>query len=195
MNELIQKGELFATEAHKGQTRKTSGEPYIGHPYLVAKILQDAGMPPEVIVAGLLHDTVEDTDVTIEDIQKEFGDEVAALVAYNTEEKDHSWEERKEHTIEQLKTGSLHQKALVVSDKYANLLELIRNYSEIGDAIWNSFKRGKQQQYWYFSGVAASGKKNIALEEIPTFFHEYEKVVESFFGIVEHSPYKDSTNI
>jgi (p)ppGpp synthase/HD superfamily hydrolase len=193
MNELIQKGEIFATKAHNGQTRKTSGAPYIGHPFLVAKILQGAGMPPKVIVAGLLHDTVEDTDITIEDIQKEFGDEIAALVAYNTEEKEHSWEERKEHTIEQLKTGTLHQKALVVSDKYANLLELIRNYSELGDAIWNSFKRGKQQQYWYFSGVATSGKENLPTEEIPTFFHEYEKAVDSFFGMVEHSPFKDST--
>jgi plasmid maintenance system antidote protein VapI len=183
MNELIEKGKEFATKAHEGQTRKTSGAPYIGHPLHVAKILQDAGMSPVVVVAGFLHDVVEDTDIKMEDIQKEFGNEVTDLVAYNTEEKEHSWEERKEHTIEQLKTGTLHQKALVVADKYANLLELIRNFEKLGDTIWDCFKRGKQHQYWYFSSVAKSGKENLLPEEIPAFFHEYEKSVELFFNI------------
>lgn len=181
MNNLIEKAREFAKEAHKEQVRKTTGAPYIGHPFHVAKILEDAGLPTAVIVAGLLHDTVEDTDVTIEDIFREFGNEVGDLVAYNTEEKEHSWEERKTHTVEQLKRGTLYQKALVVADKFANLLELIRVHEKIGDDVFKAFKRGKEQQGWYFNGVAKSGKENLSEEEIPAFFHEYEKTVESFF--------------
>lgn len=181
MNETIEIGRELAKKAHEGQTRKTSGAPYIGHPFHVAKILEEAGMPTVVIVAGLLHDTVEDTSVTIHDIEQEFGKEVADLVAYNTEEKEKSWEERKSHTIEQLKTGTLHQKALVVADKYANLLELIRNHQTLGEEIWNCFKRGKKEQHWYFSGVLQSGKENLPPHEIPAFFYEYEKALEAFF--------------
>ncbi|PLS19748.1 phosphohydrolase [Bacillus sp. M6-12] len=181
MNQLIEKAKEFAKEAHKNQVRKTTGAPYIGHPFHVAKILEDAGLPTAVVVAGYLHDTVEDTEVTIEDIYREFGSEVGDLVAFNTEEKEHTWEQRKEHTVEQLKKATLLQKALVVADKFANLLELIRVHEKIGDEVFNAFKRGKEQQGWYFSGVAKSGKENLSTDEIPDFFHEYEKAVESFF--------------
>lgn len=179
--DIIEKASLFATKAHEGQKRKCTGVPYIVHPIRVATILMEAGMPPFVIAAGFNHDTVEDTHVTIEDIRLEFGDEVADLVAFNTEDKEKSWLERKMHTIEQLKTGTLHQKALVVADKYANLLELIEGYETLGESIWDFFKRRKYDQYWYFSGVARSGKENLADDEIPSFFHEYEEAVERFF--------------
>jgi guanosine-3',5'-bis(diphosphate) 3'-pyrophosphohydrolase len=69
----------FAEVAHSGQKR-ISGEPYITHCQAVASILSDMHVPPAVIIAGLLHDTVEDTSVTIEDLQREFGEEVAKLV-------------------------------------------------------------------------------------------------------------------
>ncbi|MEK3956083.1 HD domain-containing protein [Psychrobacillus sp. FSL K6-1464] len=183
MNELIQKGKEFAFKAHDGQTRKTSGAPYIVHPLHVAKILQDAGFSAEVVVSGFLHDIVEDTDIKIEDIRREFGNVIAELVAFNTEDKEGTWEERKEHTIKQLKGAILNKKALVVADKYANLLELMRNYEKLGDEIWKCFKRGKKQQYWYFAGVAKSGKVNLFPEEIPSFFHEYEATVELFFNM------------
>ncbi|WP_026689106.1 RelA/SpoT family protein [Alteribacter aurantiacus] len=70
---------LMAERSHKDQFRK-SGEPYIAHPVQVAGILADLGMDPKTIAAAFLHDVVEDTDVPLEDIAKEFGDEVAMLV-------------------------------------------------------------------------------------------------------------------
>ncbi|MBP1309213.1 PHP family Zn ribbon phosphoesterase [Paenibacillus sp. 1182] len=69
----------------------------------------------------------------LRDIQKEFGEEITSLVAYNIEDKSKTWEERKAHTIEQSKKGTLEQKALVVVDKYANLLEMIENYQMYAD--------------------------------------------------------------
>jgi len=69
----------IATKAHEGQFRKT-GEPYIIHPMAVKKILEDWGMDEDTIIAGILHDTVEDTDLTLNDIKNEFGESVAFLV-------------------------------------------------------------------------------------------------------------------
>lgn len=76
---LIERAYRRAEQAHHDQTRK-SGEPYIQHCLAVAQILAEMRMPPAAIAAGLLHDTVEDTDLTLDDLRQEFGDEVAALV-------------------------------------------------------------------------------------------------------------------
>ena len=77
--ELVMRGYRFAEQAHDGQKR-ASGEPYITHSVAVAAILAEMRVPPVLVVAGLLHDTVEDTKVTLNDIRAEFGDETANLV-------------------------------------------------------------------------------------------------------------------
>ncbi len=75
----IEKAVKIATKAHEGQMRK-SGDPYISHPLAVMKILQDWKMDEDTIIAGVLHDTVEDTELTLDDIKNEFGESVAFLV-------------------------------------------------------------------------------------------------------------------
>ncbi|TLM99711.1 bifunctional (p)ppGpp synthetase/guanosine-3',5'-bis(diphosphate) 3'-pyrophosphohydrolase, partial [bacterium] len=77
--ELIQRAYYFAEKAHASQKR-VSGEPYITHCVAVATILVELRVPPAVVAAGLLHDTVEDTEVTLVDIRREFSEEVAKLV-------------------------------------------------------------------------------------------------------------------
>ncbi|SNR62855.1 GTP pyrophosphokinase [Humidesulfovibrio mexicanus] len=77
--EIIQKAYIFAAEAHAGQTR-LSGEPYLSHPMSVAKVLADMQLDEATVVAGLLHDTVEDTKATIDEIEELFGEEVADIV-------------------------------------------------------------------------------------------------------------------
>jgi GTP pyrophosphokinase len=77
--ELVQRAYRVAEEAHREQKRH-SGEPYINHCLAVAQILAELRVPPEVLAAGLLHDTVEDTTVTLNDIRRDFGDVVANLV-------------------------------------------------------------------------------------------------------------------
>jgi GTP pyrophosphokinase len=77
--ELIQRAYRVAEEAHREQKRH-SGEPYINHCLAVASILADLRVPPEVIAAGLLHDTVEDTTITLNDLRRDFGNSVAVLV-------------------------------------------------------------------------------------------------------------------
>jgi (p)ppGpp synthase/HD superfamily hydrolase len=177
----LKRADSFAEEAHFGQVRKSTGKPYIEHPRLVAKLLAKANMPVYVIVAGFLHDVVEDTPVTIEEILAIFGEKTASLVAFNTEDKDLSWEERKTHTIQALLEASTYEKHLVVADKFANLMELAEDEKTLGDEIWKSFKRGKEQQRWYFTGVYENSVANLEAHEIPDLFKEYKNLLDAFF--------------
>jgi (p)ppGpp synthase/HD superfamily hydrolase len=79
-SDLIERADAFAAKAHEGQTRKYTGEPYIVHPRAIAELLSEAGLDDEVVAAGLMHDVVEDCDVTVEQIRTLFGDRVARLV-------------------------------------------------------------------------------------------------------------------
>src|ERR1700679_3143028 len=76
---IVKKAYDYSLKHHEGQTR-ASGDPYLGHPLEVALVLADMKMVPVAIAAGLLHDSVEDTSVTIVDIRKEFGEQVAHIV-------------------------------------------------------------------------------------------------------------------
>ena len=78
-SERIEQAVKIAKQAHEGQLRRT-GEPYIIHPLAVKKILEEWHMDEDTIIAGILHDTVEDTKLSLEDIRREFGDSVAFLV-------------------------------------------------------------------------------------------------------------------
>ena len=84
---MVERARVFATAAHAavGQVRKYTFEPYIVHPAEVAKIVRDAGGSEAMVAAAWLHDTVEDTGVTIETIRAEFGTEVAELVGWLTD--------------------------------------------------------------------------------------------------------------
>ncbi|HSQ39860.1 MAG TPA: HD domain-containing protein, partial [Anaerolineales bacterium] len=77
--ELVQRAYRVAEEAHRGQKR-VSGEPYVSHCVAVARILAELSVPPDVIAAGLLHDTVEDTSITLDDLRLDFGETIATLV-------------------------------------------------------------------------------------------------------------------
>lgn len=84
---LVERAFLFASKAHGsiGQTRKYTGLPYITHPIAVTGIVASVGSTPEMRAAAMLHDTVEDTPTTIEDIELAFGEEVATLVGWLTD--------------------------------------------------------------------------------------------------------------
>ncbi|MFZ3589909.1 HD domain-containing protein [Bacillus sp. DJP31] len=179
---LIEKAKEFAKAAHQGQTRKLSDEPYFVHAEGVATILREAGLSRELIAAGYLHDTVEDTSATIQDIHELFGEKVAEIVGGNTEDKTKSWEERKSHTIEELKAASFEVKCLVVADKLDNLRSFVSEAKVDNNRdIWAQFKRGKQEQRWYFKGVASALFENTEEERIPAYFHTYQNLVDDFF--------------
>ena len=152
---ITEKAKSFAITAHIGQIRKSDKEkPKIIHPINVANILQEYNFDDNVIAAGYLHDVIEDTKYTKEDLLKSFGEDVVSLVLGATEEdKSLSWEERKQKTITKVKTLDLRHKAIVCADKISNLedLRIIFEINEKKD--FSAFKRGFDKQKWYYTGV------------------------------------------
>ncbi|WP_080875433.1 HD domain-containing protein [Oceanobacillus timonensis] len=171
----------LAIMAHRGQTRKNSSEPYITHPIRVAERLEKEGFSDDLISAAYLHDVVEDTDISIEDIRNQFGKRIATLVASHTEDKSQSWQDRKQATVDHLKDAPKEVKYLIIADKLDNLIELEKEYKELGDAIWKKFNAGYNQQKWYNQEIAKNMYAHLSPDEIPSYFNEFEQVVKRFF--------------
>lgn len=145
----------FATKAHKGQVRKGTKIPYITHPLGVAKILLQNDCLQEIVVAGILHDTVEDAPVTIEDIRHSFGEKIASLVHGASEpDKSDTWENRKRHTIEYLKTAPMDVLLVSIADKLDNIRAIREDYEKLGESLWPRFNRSKEKQSWYYQSLA-----------------------------------------
>lgn len=157
MMDVIEKALQIASKAHQGQYRKGTDIPYIAHPVAVGMLLMKAGYRDEVVAAGILHDTDEDTDYKLEDIKRDFGEEIAEIVAGCSEpDKSLSWEERKEHTIEFLKTASSDIRAVACADKLHNIRSIIKDYKQEGETVWQRFNRGKEKQEWYYTSLVES---------------------------------------
>lgn len=155
---IKEKAKLFAINAHKGQVRKSEPDkPMIIHPISVGMLLEKYGYDDNVIAAGYLHDVVEDTKYTIEDIIDEFGEDIASLVNDASEpDKSLSWEERKQHTIEKTKSLPLRNKLVICADKINNLEDLMIKFQKSGERDFSSFKRGEKQQHWYYTNIYQS---------------------------------------
>ena len=120
----------YAARQHIAQRRKgPRGEPYVNHLTEVASLLAEAtdGSDVVLLMAGLLHDTLEDTDTTYEDLVERFGSDVAALVAEVTDDKSLTKEERKRRQIEKTSAKSHHAKLLKIADKTSNLRSLVQS--------------------------------------------------------------------
>ena len=100
--DLVKKGYYFAEKAHSDQARN-SGEPFFIHPFNVALILADLNMDTSTIIAGLLHDTIEDTEVTFKDIEEEFSEEIAVIVDGVTKLKNIPYKTKQENQAENLR--------------------------------------------------------------------------------------------
>lgn len=152
-NSLLHDAIRFATEKHEGQCRKGTMLPYIVHPIETMQILHSMNAGVELMMAGVLHDTLEDTETTYDELELLFGEKVANLVQAHTEDKLKSWEERKEKEIKDTIEGDINLKALVLADKLANLRAIARDYERIGEELWTRFTKGKDKQAWYYSTI------------------------------------------
>ena len=176
-----EKAKKFAIKAHMGQVRKSEPDkPMIMHPISVGMMLEEYGYDDQVVAAGYLHDVVEDTKYTIEDIEKEFGQEIANLVMGASEpDKSLSWEERKKHTIEETKTLPLRNKLIVCADKINNLEDMMVIFERNGKKDFSAFKRGEKDQKWYFTNVYESLINNED-KDLP-IFKRLKNVIEMVF--------------
>lgn len=173
----IKRAIIFAAIAHQHQFRKGTKIPYIVHPFEVAQILTAAGANDEQICAGLLHDVVEDTDFSIEDIGEHFGQKVAQLVSDCSENKAWSWERRKAETVRFL-TEDADEEVLLVAcaDKLSNLRSNKQAIEDIGDKLWERFNRGYDAQKWYYTGLKKAFKRITQYEMVTEFNALYEYV-------------------
>ncbi|WP_433945549.1 HD domain-containing protein [Paenibacillus sp. SN-8-1] len=174
----------FAARAYRNQTRIGTDTPYISHPFGVGMILLEAKCKEEVVIAGLLHDTLKDTDTTEEDIYNRFGREVLRLVE-GTSEPDitQPWESRKEHTLEVLKRADLAIRQIACADKLHNLRSIRRDIEAYGDEVWNRFNRGYEELRWYYTSLVESLGYASRFALLDTFQDE----VEMLFGTLELS--------
>ncbi len=118
---------VFAAEKHKYQRRKGFNQvPYINHPLKVSKLLSDCGeSDEELLIAALLHDIIEDTDATVDDIIMEFGKPVCDLVIEVTDDKDLPYAIRKELQVKNAPGLSINAKKLKIADKICNIRDII----------------------------------------------------------------------
>lgn len=146
----------FATKCHSGQVRKGTTTPFIFHPLEAMQILAGMNADMNLLIAGLLHDVVEDTEVGIDEIRKTFGEDVATLVTGHTEDKSKTWQERKQTEIDETLQADIRLKKLVLADKLANIRSIHKDYQEIGEKLWERFNAGKEKQAWYYGKMVES---------------------------------------
>lgn len=178
---MIEKATTFATKAHEGQLRKGTTRPYIVHPIEVAEIVATLTEDEEIIVAALLHDTVEDCEeVTVEVLNREFGKRVADIVNQESEDKSQSWVVRKGSTIISLKVAPKEVQMVALGDKLSNMRDIDRDYPEEGEEFWNRFRmKNKQVIGWYYKGVRNSLRKSLGETAA---YQEYCQLIDKNFG-------------
>jgi len=146
----------FASAAHAGQYRKGTRIPYLIHPLRVAAILLEAGCAEDLAVAAVLHDTVEDCFVTLDQIRRLFGARIAELVAGASEpDKSLPWEHRKQHTIDYLQEAENDQLLVSLADKLDNIRSIREDLALNGELAWLRFRRGRDKQRWYYESLSS----------------------------------------
>ena len=181
--ELLDRAIVFAVRAHAGTERRGKGFPYIVHPMEAVEIVATMTRDQELLAAAALHDTVEDTDTTVEQIREEFGDRIASLVASESDTMpegvsvEESWHARKQAAIDRLACASRDAKIVALGDKLSNMRAIARDYAQQGDALWNLFHaKDPKDHEWHYRGLDA-------LSELrDTFaYKEFEDLINQVF--------------
>ena len=182
---LLDKAIVFAVNAHRNTERRGKGFPYIVHPMEAVEIVATITPDQELLAAAALHDTVEDTNVTVEEIRREFGDRVAELVHTESdqivagESEESSWTVRKRAAISRLKQAPRDAKIVAMGDKLSNMRAIWRDYQNQGDDLWNIFHvKDKASHEWHYRGLAD------ALSELSDTFayREFVSLINQVFG-------------
>jgi DNA-directed RNA polymerase subunit RPC12/RpoP len=170
---------IFAAKKHEGQKRKGTDIPYIVHPFEVMQILTENGCDKKVVIAGILHDTLEDTQTSPDEIRSEFGRRVLEIVQSESEDKSKSWKERKQATILHMSSASFESKLVCCADKLSNLRSIYADQKAIGEKVWERFNAKKELIQWYYEEILKS------LSEISdsAMYGELEILVDDVFKL------------
>lgn len=184
--DILDRAIIFAVKAHSGVERRGKGFPYIVHPMEAVEIVATITSDQELLAAAALHDTVEDSDVTIDEIEKNFGKRVASLVATESDieipnmSQEESWHIRKAHAIERLANATYEEKVVAIGDKLSNMRAISRDYSIKGDKLWELFHvKEKEEHAWHYKALLK------AFDDLKgTFpYEEFKMLVERVFGV------------
>ena len=184
--ELVSEAIAFAVKVHDGMRRKKSDVPYILHPLEAAVIVSTMTDDQNVIAGAILHDVVEDTDITIDEIEEKFGKRVRELVESETENKrpgipaSETWRVRKEESLEVLEnTDDIGVLMVWLGDKLANIRAIYRELQQEGNAMWNKFnqKNVNEHAWYYFSIVKLTDRLSHTFAWL-----EFKTLVELVFG-------------
>jgi len=184
--ELVSEAIAFAVKAHDGMRRKKSDAPYILHPMEAAVIVGTMTDDQNLIAAAVLHDVVEDANITIEEIEEKFGRRVRELVQSETEDKRadlppaETWRIRKEESLELLKnTDDIAVLMVWLGDKLANMRALYRDFKVEGEAMWQRFnQKDANEQAWYYRSIV---KLTERLSDTSAWL-EYKTLTQLVFG-------------
>jgi len=184
---LVDKAVRFAVDAHSGTERRGKGFPYVIHPLEAMEIVASVTSDPELLAAAVLHDTVEDTPVTLEMIREEFGPRVASIVDAESDryvpgvnEQD-SWRARKQAAIQRLSDASRDVKIVALGDKLSNMRAIERDYRQQGESLWNIFHApgGKADHEWHYRSLATALSDLAGTDPYKEFVSRMENVFGS----------------
>ncbi|MCS6829051.1 MAG: HD domain-containing protein [Armatimonadota bacterium] len=174
----------FAVERHGQQVRKGTRVPYVLHPLNVGYLLLQHGCSEPVAAAGFLHDTLEDTATTVEDLRERFGERVAWLVQQVTEpDRSEPWEARKRHTVERLQRVEDREVLLVAcADKLDNLQMMREGIRVYGVEFWERFRAPMPAQKWYYTTLAEVFQQRLTEEPGAILAAQTAEVARQVFG-------------
>ncbi len=185
---LFEKAVQFASEAHSGVVRRGKTIPYLLHPLEAAVIVSSVSEDPELLAAAVLHDVVEDTPVTLDEISDVFGYRIAAIVDVLTDRftpshvglsPRESWRLRKEDSLARIEAASRDVKIVVLGDKLSNMRSIARDAEKQGDRLWSSFKAGSREAIgWYYLGLTNALRDVSDLEP----WKELNKLTSALFS-------------
>jgi len=160
-DELYEEALRLAARAHRSQVRKGTDLPYIAHPVHVSAILQRYSFPRETVIAALLHDVVEDQDVSVAEIESQFGAVIAEIVDALSERRNDTeggvrpWYVRKAEAVEKIRQASANAAAVKAADVLHNAQSILYDLRHEGPSVWQRFTRGPEQMLGYYGRVAA----------------------------------------
>ena len=149
----------FASELHGSQVRKGTSVPYIAHLLSVSALVLEAGGDEDAAIAALLHDAVEDQGgrPMLERIRARFGDAVAGIVEACTDAEvtpKPPWRQRKEAYLAAIPHKSAPALLVSIADKVHNAGAILRDYTQLGEAVWTRFAGGREGTLWYYRSLA-----------------------------------------
>ena len=183
--DLLDRAIIFAVQAHHNTERRGKGFPYIVHPMEAVEIVATITPDQELLAAAALHDTVEDTDVTVEQLREQFGERIADLVHAESDQftegvsEEDSWHDRKQAAIDRLAAAPRDAKIVAMGDKLSNMRAIWRDYQMKGDELWKIFHvTDKASHEWHYRGLASS------LSELSDTFayQEFVRLIDEVFG-------------